>query len=160
QTAVQIIHRLLAEYGVQVEDRLSGSYRAWEYCVQYQESSFAFISRLMELEGIYYWFRHEADRHVMVLADAPEAHGPWPGYEAIPYHVTGSGGVTSAQGVSQWALEDSVTPGICSIDDYDFRKPNAWLLQARQNPASPQPGEIDVFEWPGRFVEHAQGEKY
>ncbi|PNS10254.1 type VI secretion system tip protein VgrG, partial [Mixta theicola] len=42
QTAVQIIHRLLAEYGVQVEDRLSGSYRAWEYCVQYQESSFAF----------------------------------------------------------------------------------------------------------------------
>ncbi|WP_368929179.1 type VI secretion system Vgr family protein, partial [Mixta calida] len=66
QTAVQIIHRLLAEYGVQVEDRLSGSYREWEYCVQYQESSFAFISRLMELEGIYYWFRHEADRHVMV----------------------------------------------------------------------------------------------
>ncbi|MDU5189606.1 MAG: type VI secretion system tip protein TssI/VgrG, partial [Mixta calida] len=109
QTAVQIIHRLLAEYGVQVEDRLSGSYREWEYCVQYQESSFAFISRLMELEGIYYWFRHEADRHVMVLSDAPEAHGPWPGCEAIPYHVTGSGGVTSAAGVSRWALEDSVT---------------------------------------------------
>ena len=160
QTAVQIIHRLLAEYGVQVEDRLSGSYREWEYCVQYQESSFAFISRLMELEGIYYWFRHEADRHVMVLSDAPEAHGPWPGCEAIPYHVTGSGGVTSAAGVSRWALEDSVTPGMYSIDDYDFRKPNAWLLQARQNPASPQPGQTEVFEWPGRYVEHAQGEKY
>ncbi|AUY24105.1 type VI secretion system Vgr family protein [Mixta calida] len=160
QTAVQIIHRLLAEYGVQVEDRLSGSYREWEYCVQYQESSFAFISRLMELEGIYYWFRHEADRHVMVLSDAPEAHGPWPGCEAIPYHVTGSGGVTSAAGVSRWALEDSVTPGMYSLDDYDFRKPNAWLLQARQNPASPRPGQTEVFEWPGRFVEHAQGEKY
>lgn len=160
QTAVQIIHRLLAEYGVQVEDRLSGSYREWEYCVQYQESSFAFISRLMELEGIYYWFRHEADRHVMVLSDAPEAHGPWPGCEAIPYHVTGSGGVTSAAGVSRWALEDSVTPGMYSIDDYDFRKPNAWLLQARQNPASPRPGQTEVFEWPGRYVEHAQGEKY
>ncbi|MGC8424670.1 type VI secretion system Vgr family protein [Mixta calida] len=160
QTAVQIIHRLLAEYGVQVEDRLSGSYREWEYCVQYQESSFAFISRLMELEGIYYWFRHEADRHVMVLSDAPEAHGPWPGCEAIPYHVTGSGGVTSAAGVSRWALEDSVTPGMYSLDDYDFRKPNAWLLQARQNPASPLPGQTEVFEWPGRFVEHAQGEKY
>lgn len=160
QTAVQIIHQLLAEYGVQVEDRLKGSYREWEYCVQYQESSFAFISRLMELEGIYYWFRHEQDRHVMVLADAPEAHQPWPGYEHIAYHVTGSGGVTSEQGVSGWALEDSVTPGIYSIDDYDFRKPNAWLLQARQNPVSPQPGQIDVYDWPGRFVEHAQGEKY
>lgn len=160
QTAVQIIHQLLAEYGVQVENRLKGSYREWEYCVQYQESSFAFISRLMELEGIYYWFRHGQDRHVMVLADAPEAHQPWPGYEHIAYHVTGSGGVTSEQGVSGWALEDSVTPGIYSIDDYDFRKPNAWLLQARQNPVSPQPGQIDVYDWPGRFVEHAQGEKY
>ncbi|YCI28656.1 type VI secretion system tip protein VgrG [Erwinia sp. PK3-005] len=160
QTAVQIIHRLLAEYGVQVEDRLKERYREWGYCVQYQESSFAFISRLMELEGIYYWFRHEADRHVMVLSDSPEAHGPWPGYEAIPYHVTGSGGVTSEEGVSHWALEDRVTPGICSIDDYDFRKPNAWLLQARQNPAAPQPGQTEVFEWPGRYVEHAEGEKY
>ena len=160
QTAVQIIHRLLAEYGVQVEDRLKERYREWGYCVQYQESSFAFISRLMELEGIYWWFRHEADRHVMVLSDSPEAHGPWPGYEAIPYHVTGSGGVTSEEGVSHWALEDRVTPGICSIDDYDFRKPNAWLLQARQNPAAPQPGQTEVFEWPGRYVEHAEGEKY
>ena len=59
-------------------------------------------------------------------------------------------------GVSRWALEDSVTPGMYSLDDYDFRKPNAWLLQARQNPASPRPGQTEVFEWPGRFVEHAQ----
>ena len=160
QTAVQIIHQLLGEFGVQVEDRLTGSYREWEYCVQYHESSLDFISRLMELEGIYWWFRHEADRHVMVLADAPEAHEAWPGYEYIPYHVTGSGGVTSEEGISQWTLEDSVTPGMYSIDDYDFRKPNAWLLQARQNPASPQPGQTEVYEWPGRFVEHAQGEKY
>ncbi|ARJ41259.1 type IV secretion protein Rhs [Pantoea alhagi] len=160
QTAVQIIHQLLAEYGVQVEDRLKARYREWEYCVQYQESSLDFISRLMELEGIYYWFRHESDRHVMVLSDGPEAHGPWPGYETIPYHVTGSGGVTSQEGVSHWAAEDRVTPGICSIDDYDFRKPNAWLLQARQNPAAPQPGRTEVYEWPGRYVEHAEGEKY
>jgi type VI secretion system secreted protein VgrG len=160
QTAVQIIHQLLAEYNVQVEDRLTGSYRVWEYCVQYQESSFDFISRLMELEGIYYWFRHEAERHIMVLSDAPEAHEPFPGYESIAYHLTGSGGVTGEQGVSHWALEDRVTPGLYSIDDYDFRKPHAWLLQARQNPAAPQPGQTEVFEWPGRFVEHAQGEKY
>ena len=160
KTAVQIICQLLEEFGVTVENRLTGSYREWEYCVQYQESSLDFISRLMELEGIYYGFRHEADRHVMVLADAPEAHGAWPGYEHIAYHVTGSGGVTSAQGVSRWSLEDSVTPGIYSIDDYDFRKPNAWLLQARQNPAAPQPGQTEVFAWPGRYVEHAQGEKY
>ncbi|GGD20040.1 type IV secretion protein Rhs [Franconibacter daqui] len=160
QTAPQIVKTLLGEYKVNVEDRLTGSYRVWDYCVQYQESSLDFISRLMELEGIAYHFRHEADKHTLVLTDAATQHQPFSGYEVIPYHATPSGGSTSGEGVSQWALEDSVTPGIYSLDDYDFRKPNAWLFQAQQNPASPQPGSIDVYDWPGRFVEHGHGEFY
>ncbi|WPG19177.1 type VI secretion system tip protein TssI/VgrG [Kosakonia cowanii] len=160
QTVPQIVKTLLGEYQVNLEDRLTGSYRSWGYCVQYQESSFDFISRLMELEGIAYHFSHEADRHVMVLTDAATEHQPFSGYDTIPYHPTPSGGSTSEEGISQWALEDSVTPGIYSLDDYDFRKPNAWLFQARQNPASPQPGSIDVYDWPGRFVEHGHGEYY
>ena len=160
QTVPQIVKTLLGEYQVNLEDKLTGSYRVWDYCVQYQESSFDFISRLMELEGIGWHFRHEADRHVLVLTDAAAAHQPFAGYETIAYHVTPSGGSTSEEGISQWAMTDSVTPGIYSLDDYDFRKPNAWLFQARQNPASPAPGSIDVYDWPGRFVEHGHGEFY
>ncbi|EOZ6415151.1 type VI secretion system Vgr family protein, partial [Cronobacter turicensis] len=160
QTVPQIVKTLLGESRVNMEERLSGSYRVWEYCVQYQESSLDFISRLLELEGITYHFRHEQDRHTLVLTDAPGQYEPFPGYETIPYHVTPSGGSTDEEGISQWALEDSVTPGIYSLDDYDFRKPNAWLFQARQNPLSPQPGSIDVYDWPGRFVEHGHGEFY
>ncbi|ORM70494.1 type VI secretion system Vgr family protein [Pantoea rwandensis] len=160
QTVPQIVQTLLKEYGVNVESRLSGSYRVWEYCVQYQESSFDFISRLMELEGIYYGFRHEAERHVMVLCDAADQHQPFPGYETIAYHVTPSGGSVTEEGISQWSLEESVTPGMYSTDDYDFRKPNAWMLQARQNPASPVPGSVDVYDWPGHFVDHSHGEFY
>jgi len=160
QTVPQIVNTLLDEFQVSVESRLTDSYRVWDYCVQYQESSFAFISRLMELEGIAYHFRHEADRHTLVLTDAAVQHQPFSGYEIIPYHVTPSGGSTDEEGIGQWALEDSVTPGLYSLDDYDFRKPNAWLLQAQQNAASPQPGSIDVYDWPGRFVEHGHGEFY
>jgi len=160
QTVPQIINTLLSEYQVNVEDKLNGSYRVWDYCVQYQESSFAFISRLMELEGIAYHFRHEAGKHTMVLTDSATQHQPVSGYETIPYHQTASGGITTEEGIGQWALEDSVTPGIYSLDDYDFRKPNAWLFQARQNPASPSPGSIDVYDWPGRFVDHGHGEFY
>ncbi|WP_411202191.1 type VI secretion system tip protein TssI/VgrG [Kosakonia cowanii] len=160
QTVPEIVKTLFSEYQINVDDRLTASYRVWDYCVQYQESSFDFISRLMEFEGIAYHFSHEADRHVMVLTDAATEHQPFSGYETIPYHATPSGGSTSEEGISQWALEDSVTPGIYSLDDYDFRKPNAWLFQARQNPASPQPGSIDVYDWPGRFVEHGHGEYY
>ncbi len=160
QTVPQIVQTLLKEYGVNVESRLSGSYRVWEYCVQYQESSFDFISRLMELEGIYYGFRHEAERHVMVLWDAADQHHAFPGYETIAYHVTPSGGSVTEEGISQWSLAESVTPGMYSTDDYDFRKPNAWMLQARQNPASPVPGAVDVYDWPGHFVDHSHGEFY
>ncbi len=160
QTVPQIVKTLLSENQVNVEDKLTGSYRVWDYCVQYQESSFDFISRLMELEGISYFFRHESGRHVMVLTDAASQHQPFAGYETIPYHVTPSGGSTDEEGISQWALTDSVTPGIYSLDDYDFRKPNAWLFQARQNPNSPEPGSINVYDWPGRFVDHGHGEFY
>ncbi|KDP98526.1 type VI secretion system tip protein TssI/VgrG [Cronobacter sakazakii] len=119
QTVPQIVKTLLGESRVNMEERLSGSYRVWEYCVQYQESSLDFISRLLELEGIAYHFRHEQDRHTLVLTDAPGQYEPFPGYETIPYHVTPSGGSTDEEGISQWALEDSVTPGIYSLDDYD-----------------------------------------
>ncbi|WP_337027655.1 type VI secretion system Vgr family protein [Pantoea eucalypti] len=160
QTVPQIVQTLLKEYAVSVETRLAGNYRVWEYCVQYQESSLDFISRLMELEGIYYFFRHEADKHTLVLCDAPDQHQAFPGYETIAYHVTPSGGVVTEEGISQWSLAESVTPGIYSTDDYDFRKPNAWMLQARQNPASPVPGSVDVYDWPGHFVDHSHGESY
>lgn len=157
QTVPQIVKTLLAEHNVQLEDQLTGDYRLWGYCVQYNESSFNFISRLMELEGIYYYFKHEMGKHTLVLGDAPHHHQPYPGYEMIPYHLTPSGGSTSKEGISQWTLSDRVTPGIYSLDDYDFRKPNAWLFQARQNPVSPTPGQIDVYDWPGRYTEHQQG---
>ena len=160
QTVPQIVKTLLGEHQVNLEDKLTGSYRVWDYCVQYQESSLDFISRLMELEGIAYHFRHEADKHTLVLTDAATQHQPFSGYEVIPYHQTPSGGSTDEEGISQWALEDSVTPGIYSLDDYDFRKPNAWLFQAQQNPASPKPGSIDVYDWPGRFVDKGHGEFY
>lgn len=160
QTVPEIIKILLREYQVNVEDRLSGSYRSWEYCVQYQESSLNFISRLMELEGISYHFHHEDDNHTLILTDSPEQFQPFDGYETIPYHQTPDGGVVGEEGISLWEQASQVTPGLYSVDDYDFRKPNAWLLQARQNPASPRPGSINVHDWPGRYVEHSQGEFY
>lgn len=160
QTVPQIVKKLLNEHQVNMEDRLTCSYRVWEYCVQYQESSLDFISRLMELEGIAYYFSHEADKHTLVLTDAESQHQQFSGYEVIPYHQTPSGGSTDEEGISQWALEDNVTPGIYSLDDYDFRKPNAWLFKAQQNPASPKPGSIDVFDWPGRFVETEHADFY
>ncbi|WP_312691786.1 type VI secretion system tip protein TssI/VgrG [Kosakonia sp.] len=160
QTVPQIVQTMLSEHHVKVDNQLAESYRIWEYCVQYQESSLDFIRRLMELEGISWYFRHEAESHTLVLADSGSVFPIAAGYDVIPYIQTPAGGVADYEGISQWSMEDRVTPGIFSTEDYDFRKPNAWLFQARQNPASPSPGRIDVYEWPGRFVEQSDGEYY
>ncbi|TEG27114.1 type VI secretion system Vgr family protein, partial [Pseudomonas aeruginosa] len=71
QKVPDIIKQVFRDLGFSdFEDALSRSYREWEYCVQYRETSFDFVSRLMEQEGIYYWFRHEQSRHILVLSDA------------------------------------------------------------------------------------------
>lgn len=98
QTVPEIVKTLFSEYQINVDDRLTASYRVWDYCVQYQESSLDFVSRLLELEGISYCFHHEQGQHQLVLFDTGSAFDAFPGYETIPYHSTDSGGVTGEEG--------------------------------------------------------------
>ncbi|ELY3595398.1 type VI secretion system Vgr family protein [Cronobacter turicensis] len=160
QRVPDIVKTLFSEHNVSVEDQLTRNYRQWDYCVQYAESSFDFISRLLELEGISYLFRHDKEGHTLVLMDDYTRAKPFPGYDVIAWHATSGGGVVKEEGVSQLTASHVVTPGLYSTDDYDFRKPHAWMLQTMQNPVSPSPGKIDVYDWPGRFVEHGDGEAY
>jgi type VI secretion system secreted protein VgrG len=82
-----IIKQVFRDLGyTDFEDHLSGSYREWTYCVQYRETDFNFVSRLMEQEGIYYYFKHQDGKHILVLSDAVSAHQTFPGYEEIPYY--------------------------------------------------------------------------
>jgi type VI secretion system secreted protein VgrG len=86
KTVPDIIEEVFKGHGFDNYQRsLSGSYESWEYCVQYRETDFQFVSRLMEQEGIYYFFKHENGKHTLVLADSKSAHEPFPGYEEISY---------------------------------------------------------------------------
>lgn len=84
QRVPDIVAKLFSEHNVKFEDKLTRSYRQWDYCVQYAESSFHFISRLLELEGISYLFRHDKDGHTLVLMDDYQQAESFPGYETIP----------------------------------------------------------------------------
>ncbi|KEY59010.1 type VI secretion system Vgr family protein [Serratia sp. DD3] len=161
KTVPEIISSILSDYQIQLENKLTWSYRQWGYCVQYQESDFNFISRLMEHEGIYYYFRHEMGNHTLVLADEPQAHTKLEGYEFIPYLLTETGESThNANGIQSWSVSDAITPSLYSLDDYDFRKPRARLLETRQNPTSFAGDKAEVFDWPGHFTDHDHGQFY
>lgn len=147
KTVPDILTQVLGQYQVKIDNRLSYDYRIWGYCVQYQESDFDFISRLMEHEGIYYYFTHQQDGHTLVLADAPSAHQELAGYASIPYQLAEGGLVENKDSINSWSVSDAITPSLYSLDDYDFRKPRARLLEARQNPASFAQDKAEVFDW-------------
>ena len=124
KTVPDIIKQVFTDYGFSdFECKISG-YPTHEYCVQYRESSFNFISRLMEEEGIYYYFKHEQGKHTLIMADGLGSHTTVSGYEDIPF-IDAKDSRKGAEHISSWGFEQEVQTGIFTLTDYDFKKPNS-----------------------------------
>ena len=161
QSVPDIAKALFREHGfTDFEDSLSQSYPAREFVVQYRESDFNFVSRLFEHAGIYYYFRHEQNRHVLVLADAASAHKTAPGYEEISFHPTGSGRPSVDECVSRWELVCQWRPGAYASDDFDFERPRADLTAQLQAKAPHKKGDLEIYEYPGGYTKQGDGESY
>jgi len=160
KTVPDVIKEVLGEYGYPFEMKLSGSYRNWEYCVQYQETDFAFISRLMEHEGIYYYFKHENGQHTLVMTDDIASHEATPGYDSIPYYGPDRHGKPQEEYVSMWEVVAQITPDGYATTDYDFTKPGASLDSVSKRSGGSENGNLEMFEWQGGFQEPDHGEQY
>jgi type VI secretion system secreted protein VgrG len=142
------------------ELRLSGSYQIWENCVQYRETDFNFISRLMEQEGIYYYFEHDNGKHVMVLADGMGVHTPHPALKEIEYDASRTDKVRDKPFVTGWDATVEIQPGSYAMDDFDFEKPRAELAKAKDISRSHDMAGFEIFDYPGEYVIPAEGEHY
>ncbi|MBC3450771.1 type VI secretion system tip protein VgrG [Pseudomonas mosselii] len=159
-SAPQIIKQVFRDLGFSdFEDALSRNYREREYCVQYRETSFDFVSRLMEEEGIYYFFRHEQERHVLVLADAYGAHQKAPGYETVPYYPP-DGQHRERDHINDWHLAQEVQPGSLELNDYDFQRPSARIDVRSAMPRPHQAGDYPLYDYPGAYEQTQDGEHY
>ncbi|MDH1146574.1 type VI secretion system tip protein VgrG [Pseudomonas mosselii] len=159
-SAPQIIKQVFRDLGFSdFEDLLSRNYREREYCVQYRETSFDFVSRLMEEEGIYYFFRHEQERHVLVLADAYGAHQKAPGYETVPYYPP-DGQHRERDHINDWHLAQEVQPGSLELNDYDFQRPSARIDVRSAMPRPHQAGDYPLYDYPGAYEQTQDGEHY
>jgi type VI secretion system secreted protein VgrG len=155
-----VIKEVLADYKFPMEMRLSSTYRPWEYCVQYQETDFAFVSRLMEHEGIYYWFKHEDGKHTLVLTDDITQHETLPGTSSIPYYGPDRTTVPQEEYVSSWEVAEQITPGGFATNDFDFKRPGTSLDSKRLNPGAYDNGDLEVYEWLGGYTDPEQAEHY
>lgn len=153
-----IVRRVLAEAGCDdVEWRLSASYPVREYCVQYRESHLDFISRLMEEEGIYYFFEHAADRHTMIMADAVGAHPPAPGATEIPFVPPMHRGHRREATIDTWTVVENVTSARIRLGDRDYLHPGAPLAADRTIDGA-EAGRrmgLEVVDFPGASKAHA-----
>ena len=124
-TVPDIVKKIFREHGFsEFEDFLTTSHQHWEYRVQYRESDFDFVSRLMEEEGIYYFFKQEATQHTLVLADSVSAHVS---IGSIPYFPADEHGRRERDHVSDWLIAKEVQPGAYAIRDFNFMKPSTDL---------------------------------
>jgi type VI secretion system secreted protein VgrG len=133
--------------------KLKRSYSAREYCVQYRESDLAFISRLMEDEGIYYWFEHTKSGHTLIMADASSAHNPIEGDSKLLFHAA-TGEEPEFEHVFKFRYAQEVRPGAVVLRDFDFKKPK---LDLTANKSADRDTDLQIYDYPGAYVQPSDG---
>jgi type VI secretion system secreted protein VgrG len=135
-------------------NRLTNTYEPREYTVQYRESDFNFVSRLLEDEGIFYFFEHSEDKHTLVLADQPTAFAACPCQDTAAFDTT-AGLWQDLDVVLGVRRTSRIRVGKVTEDDYDFTKPKTSL---RANLDSARKGEF--YEYPGKYTTRDDGSRY
>jgi len=160
-TVPDIIKQVFADHPTaDFELKLSASYHKWTYCVQYRETDFNFVSRLMEQEGIYYYFRHDKGRHTMVLVDSTSAHSPYGDYGTIPYVVPERVRRTDQEYIDSWEISREIQPGLYAQDDFDFERPSAVLLTKKNVSRQHNEADYEIYDFPGEYLQKADGDHY
>src|SRR6202012_1571206 len=114
-------------------------FKAHEYLVQYNETDFNFVRRLMELEGIYYFFKHEAGKHTLILSTGTVGTDQTvAGYESIPYFVGDAGGAESQghEHVSDLSVGLQIEPRQVVLKGFDYMNAGSTLIGNSPAPAS------------------------
>ena len=154
--------------GLSADYRLQGSYEPRNYCVQYRESDFDFASRLMEEEGIYYYFTHSADGHQLVLGDSPAAHQDVPGVRTLTYDPRANPPPGSPT-VDSWTKSQLLRSAKVTLGDHQFELPQDRIEASAAMQESvvagqvthqlqvPATSNLELYDYPGGYAERFDG---
>lgn len=155
----EIVKQIFRDHGFsEFRDMLVGRYEKRTYCVQYRESAFAFVCRLMEDEGISFHFAHARNRCELVMMDDTTTAVPNPGYESLPYVAPDA---TNDLHERVWGLsmQSQLRPARYAHTDFDFEQPGKQLHSRAKAPWDPQAVTFEVFDYPGGFTRFERGEQ-
>jgi uncharacterized protein involved in type VI secretion and phage assembly len=163
-TVPGILKKVFKDHGFEEhfrDDGLSGSFPKREFCVQYRETAFNFVSRLMEHEGIAYYFEHSNGAHKLVLANAATSHDALPEFETITYDPHVQDG-ENREAITDWIAEKEVQAGNYLLNDFNFENPRQGLQHGLVATASvsraPALSELEIYDYPGDYPVLGAGE--
>lgn len=167
KTVIAIVEDVLERCGVPHKVVAAGGKRTLAYCVQYGESDFAFVSRLLEEDGLYYYYSHEADAHRLMICDAPGSHPELPAGNLAYNPLSDSVGIVDSTerivagnvGFIQ-AWHEHASSGAearVTLRDFDFKKPRKPRESQAEETKAHTEDAIEVYRWPGRYYDKEDG---
>ena len=141
------------------EFRTNGDYEKIAYCVQYRETDLAFVNRLMEQYGIYYFFEHSDGKHTMALANSRSSHKAIPDLSKVPFIPLSDTELRPEQHLYSWVSERRFRTGKVQFNDYDYLKPKKNLLAPQEASEKYAHAKLEVYDFPGKYDDEDQGKK-
>ncbi|MEJ8472478.1 type VI secretion system Vgr family protein [Roseibium algae] len=162
KSVIDVIKEIFGQHGFSdFKDTTKHSYRKRKYCVQYQETDFAFLSRLMEEEGIYYYHSHEKTKETLVLADESSSHKTIEDNAEIDFHFRDDVYRRGTDHVFEWRGSESIHTGKVTLQDYDFEKPKSDLKSVKALPKGKHAYKsYEVYDFPGHHLDTKTGEHH
>lgn len=162
-SSVEILREVVSGWsdpGFEIDLRVKETPAARDFCVQYSESDLSFVMRLLEDDGLYFYFEHEKKKHKLVIADDKSGHKTAPGIDKLSIRKWESDRKDAAS-IWGWTAKTSVTPGGIAMRDYDFEKPRADIDVDLISPRTKHPRDKTavIYEYPGHYLEVEQGNK-
>ncbi len=159
-TVPQIVEQVFGEHSAiaNFEFKLFRSYRQRVYCVQYRETDFNFVARLLEEEGIYWFFEHGKGSHKLVLVDDTSALKVATGAEQLPYFDNGGSIPPDLDCVTSWSHSREVRTGKVALTSYDFERPSTSLAVEQHQSRSHTLDDYEQFDFEGEYTQKAEGQ--
>ncbi|SOD30204.1 type VI secretion system secreted protein VgrG [Variovorax sp. YR752] len=159
QTVLDIVKDVLGKYGLPFDVRATRSYPPREFQVQYGETDYDFIARLLHEWGLYYYFEHEENNHRLVIVDDMASHQPFAhaGYQTIPFHAADA--TVREEHCDRFNACEELQSGRWITDDFDFKRPKAELQQVSAMPRKTAQNTWERYDWPGDYVVESEGEQ-
>lgn len=165
-TVPDILKKCLA--GIPVSFELNGTFEPRDYCVQYRETDFNFVSRLMEEEGIFYFFKHTQKGHQLVIANTPQSIGDLPYSSSIIYESI-AGGNRPDDRIFDWEKTQEIRSGKYTLWDHSFELPHKHLDASQPIQETVTAGTInhkfsvgnssslEIYDYPGGYAQRFDG---